>query len=166
MAETGNNGNPTHDVVATRTFNAPVERVWNAWVDPEQVMRWWGPNGYTAPVARMDVRVGGASLVSMRSPEGHEIFNTWTYTTIEPQHLLEFDLAFADRDGAPLDPTTMGLPPGIPERVHHVITFRDLGDGRTEMTVTEHGYGSAMVADVSKSGLDETLDKLAAAVAG
>ena len=45
---------PTLDVVVTRVFDAPVEEVWKAWTDSEKVMRWWGPTGFTAPVARID----------------------------------------------------------------------------------------------------------------
>ena len=53
----------TRDLVVTRIFDAPVEQVWKAWSDPDQVMRWWGPHGFTAPVAKMDFREGGTSLV-------------------------------------------------------------------------------------------------------
>jgi uncharacterized protein YndB with AHSA1/START domain len=67
-----------HDLIITRVIDAPVERVWKAWTDPDQVMRWWGPTGFTAPVASMEVREGGTSLVAMRSPEGQDLYNTWT----------------------------------------------------------------------------------------
>ena len=53
----------THDVVVTRRFDAPVERAWNAWSDPEDVRQWWGPTGFTCPRADMDFREGGTSLV-------------------------------------------------------------------------------------------------------
>ena len=46
----------THDMVLTRTFDAPVEDVWRAWTEPELVKRWWGPTGFTAPLAEIDVR--------------------------------------------------------------------------------------------------------------
>ena len=64
------------DLVVTRMFHAPVDRVWQAWTDPEQVMRWWGPAGFSASLARIDFREGGTSLVGMRSADGHELFNT------------------------------------------------------------------------------------------
>ena len=56
---------PKKDLVFTRTFAAPVERVWQAWADPELVKRWWGPDGFTCPLARIDLREGGVSLVCM-----------------------------------------------------------------------------------------------------
>ena len=45
------------DVVVTRVLDAPVERAWQPWTDPELVKRWWGPNGFSAPVAKIDFRV-------------------------------------------------------------------------------------------------------------
>lgn len=68
----------TRDLVVTRVFDAPVERAWKAWSDSEHVKRWWGPEGFTSPVARMDFREGGTSLVCMRSSEGQDFYNTWT----------------------------------------------------------------------------------------
>ena len=57
------------DVIVTRVFDAPVEQVWNAWVEPEMVKQWWGPTGFTCPLAEMDFREGGTSLVCMRAPK-------------------------------------------------------------------------------------------------
>ena len=74
----------TRDLVVTRVFDATVEQMWKAWSDSEQVKMWWGPTGFTAPVAKMNFREGASSLVCMRSPEGMEIFNTWTYKKIVP----------------------------------------------------------------------------------
>ncbi len=52
----------TLDLTVTRTFDVPVEQVWRAWTESEYVKQWWGPAGFTAPIAAMDVREGGASL--------------------------------------------------------------------------------------------------------
>lgn len=158
----------THDLVVTRTFDAPIERVWQAWTDGAQVRRWWGPSGFTAPVAEMDVRVGGRSLVAMRAPEamgGRDMYNTWTYTEVTPPTRLAFVLRFSDPSGAAVDPATMGLPPGVPPAVPHVVTFAAVAPRRTEMTVTERGYTTEQARDISKLGLDQVLDKMAASVA-
>lgn len=58
----------------------------------------------------------------------------------------------------------MGMPAGIPADVQHVIAFKSLGKGKTEMTVTEYGYGSEETAQMSKSGLEQCLDKIATAL--
>jgi uncharacterized protein YndB with AHSA1/START domain len=154
----------THDMVTTRTFDAPVEAVWRAWTEPELVKRWWGPTGFTAPVAEMDVRKGGTSLVCMRPPAefgGQDIYNTWTYATVIPMERLEYVLTFTNADRNPVEPTDLGLPPGIPRDAPHVVTFTALDDGRTEITVQESGYASPELAEFSRGGIEQCLDKMA-----
>lgn len=153
------------DLVVTRVFDAPVELVWNAWIDPEHVKRWWGPTGFISPLARMDVREGGTSLVCMRTPDGQDLYNTWTYRKIVPLHLLEFIQNFADEEGRKLDPAAMGLPPDAPQDVRHVVTFKATGHNKTEMTVTEYGYTSDEILEISRAGLEQCLDKMAASFA-
>jgi uncharacterized protein YndB with AHSA1/START domain/predicted enzyme related to lactoylglutathione lyase len=156
-------GTATHDLVVTRVLDAPVEEVWRAWTEPENVMRWWGPTGFTAPRADLDVRVGGTSLVCMRAPAeygGQDMYNTWTYRSVVPPERLEFDLRFTDADGVPLEEAS--IPPGVPSQVPHVVTLRPLQGGRTEMTVQESGYATAEARDISRAGLEQCLDKMAA----
>jgi len=101
------------DVVMTRTFNAPIEKVWKAWSDPKLVMQWWGPTGFTCPVAKMDFRKGGTSLVCMRAPKefgGQDMYSTWKYTVIGPMKRIEYIHNLADKDGNKVDPTKLGLP--------------------------------------------------------
>jgi uncharacterized protein YndB with AHSA1/START domain len=59
------------DLVFTRVFDAPVALVWKAWTDPQHVMQWWGPTGFTSPFARMDVREGEISLVCKKQKQLH-----------------------------------------------------------------------------------------------
>ena len=154
----------TKDLSVTRTFDAPVERVWKQWSESENVMRWWGPKGFTSPLAKMDFREGGVSLVCMRAPKefgGFDMYNTWTYKKIIPNDRIEFVLNFSDKDGNKLDPAKMGLPPGIPQDVPHIITFKALGDKKTEMTVNEYGYTTDQAVETSKAGLEQCLDKMA-----
>jgi uncharacterized protein YndB with AHSA1/START domain len=160
---TGTAGGPAEkNMVVTWVFDAPVEEVWKAWSDPERVMRWWGPTGFTAPVARMDFREGGTSLVCMRSPEGQDHFNTWTYRRIVPQRRIEFVQRFSDENGNAIDPGTMGMPPGIPREVPHVVIFEAAEDRKTVLTVTEYGYTSDQVVEVSRAGMQQCLDEMAA----
>jgi uncharacterized protein YndB with AHSA1/START domain len=155
----------TYNVVSTRVFDAPVEQVWAAWCDEAKVKRWWGPHGFSVPVAHMDVREGGVSLVAMRAPVEYgmpDMYNTWTYTAVVPRERLEFVVHFTDAEGNRLDPAQLGLPPGIPSSVPHVVTFTPLGPDRTELTQTEYGYTSEQARDMSKAGLEQVFDKLAA----
>jgi uncharacterized protein YndB with AHSA1/START domain len=155
----------TLEIVVTRTFDAPVERVWHEWTEPDRVMRWWGPHGFTAPIAKMNVRDGETSLVCMRSPDGRDFYNTWTYERVIPSERLEFFMGFANESGDPVEPADLGLPPDIPSKVRHVVTFQPVAEAKTKLTVTEFGYTSEQTRDISRRGLEECLDKMAASLA-
>ena len=125
-------------------------------------MRWWGPTGFTAPLARINFREGGTSLVCMRSPEGQDLYNTWTYRKIVPLQRIEFIQNFSDKDGRKVDPVEVGLPPDLPQSVRNTVTFKAVGDDKTEMTVTEHDWTVGQMMEMSKAGLEQCLDKMAA----
>jgi len=57
------------DLVLTRLIDAPREKLYRAWTEPELLKQWFAPTPYTTPSAELDVRVGGANTVVMRSPD-------------------------------------------------------------------------------------------------
>lgn len=152
------------DLVITRVFNAPIERVWQAWIDPEDVMQWWGPTGFISPFARIDFREGGTSLVCMKSPEYGfgEMYSTWQYRKIVPQRQIEYIHNLADQNGTKIDPTSLGMPADFPQDVRNLITFKDLGGGKTELTVTEFNWPVGQMMEMSQTGMEQCLDKMAA----
>lgn len=153
------------DLVVTRIFDASLEQVWNAFSDANHVMKWWGPTGFTSPSCKMDFREGGTTLACMRAPKefgGQDMYNTWTYKKIIPMEFIEYTLDWADKDGNRIDPVTIGLPPNMPRDVRHVVTLKDAGNGKTAMTITEFGYVSDEQLNLSKMGLEQCLDKMAA----
>jgi uncharacterized protein YndB with AHSA1/START domain len=156
----------SHDVVVTRTFDAPQEAVWRSWSEPDDVMTWWGPQGFTSPMCRMDFREGGTTLVCMRSAEGAELYNTWTYRSIEPMTRIEFVQGFADENGNRVAPIDLGLPPAIPHEVPHVVTLRAIDDATTELTVHEFGYPNEQIVEVSRTGMEQCLERMATSLAG
>ena len=162
-----NSPSKTRDLIVTRVFDAPIELVWKAWTDPEYVIRWWGPDHFTSPSAKMDFREGGTSLVCMRAPKevgGQDMYSTWVYQKIVPLERIEFIQNLADEDGNLVDPLTLGLPPEFPLDVRTVVTFKDLGNKRTEMTVTEYGLPTAHteLGRNAELGLNQSIDKMAA----
>lgn len=148
------------DMQLTRKFDATPLALWRALTDSDLMREWWGPTGFTAPVTKMDVRKGGRSLVCMRSPEGFEIYNTWTYEAVEKPNRLEFVQRFSDKAGNPMSPSAYGLPAGIPETVPHQVTLKPVATNQTELTWTEHGFATEAIRDISRAGLDQCLDKL------
>ena len=158
----------TFDVHVVREFDAPIERVWAAWTEPADLRAWWGPTGFTCPRAEADVRVGGRILVTMRAPDewgGFEQHSAWDIVEADAPRLLRYVFRFTDAAGEPITPAEAGIPAdGIPERGEHDVVLSELGDGRTRLEMTEHGYTTAEARDMSRAGLEQCLDKMAARV--
>ena len=152
-------------ITVTRLFNAPVELVWKIWTDPELVKRWWGPDMFICPSAKIDFRVGGTSIVCMRSPKvfdgGKDMYSIWSYKEISPLQRIEFIQNLADEAGNKMNPSSLGMPPDFPEDIRTVVLFKDLGDGKTEMTVTEYADMGQM-AKFAQLGLEQSMDKMVA----
>jgi uncharacterized protein YndB with AHSA1/START domain len=87
---------PTSDreLVLTRIIDAPREKLFRAWTDPELLKQWFAPLPYTTPVAELDVRPGGANLVVMRSPDGKDLPNRGVYLEVIENERLVFTDAY------------------------------------------------------------------------
>jgi uncharacterized protein YndB with AHSA1/START domain len=104
----------------------------------------------------------------MRAPKelgGQDSYSTWTYTEIVPMKRIEYTHNLAGKDGHKADPVKMGMPPDFPQDQRHVVTFRDLGNEKTKVTVTEYGWPVGQMMKWSKMGMEQCLDKMAEALA-
>jgi uncharacterized protein YndB with AHSA1/START domain len=162
-----NDSNLTENIVLVRTFAIPAEKVFHAWTDPGIVKRWWGPRSFTSPTCSIDLREGGKYIFSMQAPadpQGKNVaptmYTSGTYTKIVPDQLLEFGQQIADKDGNPIDPSTLGMPADFPkEPIRTTIALESRG-GITVMTVTEYNWKVGPMREMSALGLGECLDKL------
>ena len=149
-------------IEVSRIFNAPVELVWKIWTDPELVKRWWGPQHFTSPVAIIDFRLGGTSLVSMKAPDamgGQEFFSIWEYINIDPLRTIEFIQNLSDDSGNKIDPVKVGMPPDFPTDIRTVVTFKKITVNTTEMTVIEYAeFGS--ISHFAQIGLEQSVEKM------
>ncbi len=146
-------------IVVTRTIDAPRAAVFRAWTEPERLTRWWGPAGFTSPVARIDLRVGGTYLWGMRSPEGRDFFSTGVFREIaEPERLVLTD-SFSDAEGNVVPASQHGLPGDWPPETVMTVTLEER-DGGTALTVRENGIPEEM-RDLAAIGMRQSLDKLA-----
>lgn len=151
-------------VFVSRVFNAPVEMVWKTWTDAELVMRWWGPDHFTCPVAKINFKVGNTSLVCMRAPKemgGQDTYSIWEYTKIVPMERIEFVQNLANKDGVKQNPVSLGMPSDFPMDILTVVTFKELEKNKTEMTVTEFADMGSM-SKFAQMGLEQTVDKIGA----
>jgi uncharacterized protein YndB with AHSA1/START domain len=153
-------------MVVTRVFDAPRELVWKAWTDPQYVMQWWGPKGFTAPFCKIDFRVGGKFLCCMKSPDGHEGWNAIEYHEIVPHEKIVSSMYFSDAEGNKIEAEELGLQDEAIEGAFDVTLFEDLGDGRTRLTQIGNEPMESARESGQYEGWNETLEKLADVVAG
>ena len=107
----------------TRLIDAPREAVWRAWTDPELLKRWFAPLPYTTPEATFELRPGGASNIVMQAPDGKRMPNRGQFLEVTPHERLVFTDAY-----------TAAWEPAEKPFMTVILTFEDLGDGRTKYT--------------------------------
>ncbi|MEC0331764.1 SRPBCC family protein [Paenibacillus macerans] len=98
-----------NEIISSRQFHLPRERVFEAWTNPDQLARWWGPNGFTNTFHEFDLRPGGAWRYVMHGPDGVDYPNHCVFEEIVAlerivlRHLSGHEFlvtaAFEDLDG-------------------------------------------------------------------
>ena len=83
--------NKDREISITRTLNAPIDLVWEAWTTPEHIAQWWGPNGFTNTISKMDMQPGGEWLLVMHGPDGTDYKNKSVFKEIIPHKKIVFD---------------------------------------------------------------------------
>jgi uncharacterized protein YndB with AHSA1/START domain len=150
------------DLVMERVFDAPRELVWNVMNDPAQVSNWWGPRGHTAPVAAMDLLVGGTWRWVGHTPDGRDVPFTGEYLEVDPPSKLVYTEIY---DVPPFNE------PGA--AAINTITYEDLG-GRTKVVARgrfpsvetlEGALSTGMIGGALEAydGLGELIDEAARA---
>ena len=120
------------EIVLTRVFDAPRELIWTAWTDPEHVVHWWGPKGFTVIASKMDLRPGGMYLYGMQAPDGTPMWGRFTFREITPKDRMVFINSFSDEAGGV---TRHPMAPTWPLEMLSTFTFEDLPGGKTRFTV-------------------------------
>jgi uncharacterized protein YndB with AHSA1/START domain len=146
-------------VTIERSFDAPVSLIWQMWTEPERFKAWYGPNGATIPVARMDVRVGGTRFVGMQMelPAGpRQMWFVGEYREVVENERLVYTESMSDEDGNVLSPSQLGLPAGHPATTEVTVELEELPAG-TRMVMTHSGVPAD---SPGAAGWTMALDKL------
>jgi uncharacterized protein YndB with AHSA1/START domain len=139
------------EITITRVLEAPRELVWQAWTEPEHLVRWWGTGarGWTLPpsAVTMEVTPGGTFRVTLTNDEdGTEMTTEGVYReVVEPERLVIDEPAEgAWHEGAVTE-----------------LTLNDLGDGRTEMVVKTTIQTTDEMRRNAETGMAGSVDRLA-----
>jgi uncharacterized protein YndB with AHSA1/START domain len=142
------------EIVITRLFDAPREMVWDAWTDPEQVVKWWGPHGFTLTIDEMDVRLGGVWKSTMHGPDGAQYINDCVFTEVVRPQRIAYKLTAGSKQGR-----------GVQEPMEASWTFQAQGE-MTMITLrmvfqTPEALERFVREYKAVEGGNETLDRLA-----
>ena len=123
---------PDLDLVLVRELAAPRAVIWRCWTEPEHLMQWFVPKPHRVTACHLDVRVGGACNTTF-DVEGAVMENKGVYLEVVPEEKLVFT-----------DTYTEGWKPAAEPFMTAIVTFEDLGGGRTRYTaVARHRNGEA-----------------------
>lgn len=114
---------PDRDLVLVRVLEAPRAKVYRCWTEPALLTRWFTPPPFTTPSAELEVRPGGANVVTMRGPDGKEFPNRGIYLEVVPNERLVFTDAYVN-----------AWTPSAKPFMTVILTFEDAGEGKTRYT--------------------------------
>jgi uncharacterized protein YndB with AHSA1/START domain len=155
-------------IVIERIFDAPVELVWQMWTQPEHFQSWYGPQGFSVPVAKLDIRVGGKRLVcmEMQTPDGSmKMWTTGEYKEIVPNERLVYTESMSDENGNVVSPAAMGMGDDHPMTTEVTVLLEDLG-GRTKMVMTHAGAPGGGANDGWEQAFAKMADHIASVLKG
>ncbi len=130
-----------------RVFSAPPERVYRAFLEPDAMVKWLPPHGFTGTVHHMDAKVGGTYKMSFRNfGTGHAHSFGGKYLELKPGELLRYVDTFDD--------------PNLPGEMTVTVTLTKVSVG-TDVQIIQEGIPAAIPAEACHLGWQESLNQLA-----
>jgi uncharacterized protein YndB with AHSA1/START domain len=144
----------------TRAFDAPVDKVWQAWTIAHILDQWWAPRPWKAETKSLDFRAGGLWLYSMVGPNGDRHRCRVEFKAIDPHRSFRADASFCDENGTPDSSMPVmhwhtefsGTPTG--SKINVTISFNEEADLKTIV-----GMGFEKGFSMGLSNLDEVLEE-------
>jgi uncharacterized protein YndB with AHSA1/START domain len=136
-------------LIIERIFDAPRALVWKAWAEPDRMVKWHGPRGFTSKIERSDFRPGGAYRIHMLGPGNDDHWTQGVFNEIVEPERLVMTGCWTDAQGKPTSLETLVT-----------ITFED-HNGKTKLTLHQSGFESVTARDAHRGGWSSALDCLA-----
>ncbi|WP_157558114.1 SRPBCC family protein [Niabella aurantiaca] len=128
--------NSSEMVALTHVFDAGWERVFSAWTDPEQLVRWYAPDGCSIRFKSIDVREGGSFHSCVQDPVHGDCWCKGTYLELKAPERLVFTMVVTNEQGDDLSPEEAGMPADWPVLTKVTVTFTSLGN-KTEILLQQ-----------------------------
>lgn len=141
------------EIIISRIVDAPRTKVWRAFTEPEHLIQWWGPNGFTNTFHEFAFKEGGVWRFMMHGPDGTDYPNRIVFDEIVPQE----HIAYTHDDDSPEEKGHV---------FHSTVSFEEQADGKTKVTLhlvcQTAGERDFMVKFGAIEGGKQTLGRLAA----
>lgn len=137
------------ELVITRIFDAPRSLVFRAWTDPEHMVQWLGPQGFSSKILKSELRVGGAYRFHMRDPQGGDHWQQGVFREIVEPEKLVFSYEWANAQGQATRPQTVVT-----------ILLEEMG-GKTRLTLRQGLFESVTACDDHRGGWNSSFERLA-----
>ncbi|MGB7815822.1 MAG: SRPBCC family protein [Methylotenera sp.] len=116
------------EIVTSRVFDAPRELVWEAWTNPKHIVHWWGPNGFTTTIEKMDLRVGGEWKYMMVGQDGRCYPNHMVYKEVTRPSKLVSDHGDGERVWFEVSVTLQETGGGTLVTLRHLFSSKESRD--------------------------------------
>jgi uncharacterized protein YndB with AHSA1/START domain len=130
----------------TRVLPATPSVVFEAFSAPDQLSKWWGPNGFTTPSLEFNPRVGDGYRIEMQPPEGDPFYLTGEFREVDPPARLAYTFAWEDPDEDDVETLV-------------VLLFRDLGES-TDVAMTQGPFKTEARRELHRNGWTDSFDKV------
>ena len=154
----------THTIRIERMFDAPRERVFDAWTQPEQLLQWYAPRGCTITLVKLETRPGGRFHWCIHNPSFGDCWCVGVYQEVVRPERIVYTLATADSAGNEIEPAQAGHDPRWPRETLVTVTLADVR-GSTRLTLEQNVLESLAKHTGAHPSWLQMLDRLAEIVA-
>lgn len=126
----------TDEVFIEETFNASIEKVFEAWTDPEKLMKWYAPDGCTIIFKKIEVEKGGKYHSCISNPQYGDCWCIGEYIEVIPHSKIVFTMINADENGNPINPIEIGMDSDWPGRTLVTVTLTE-ENGKTKLQLRQ-----------------------------
>lgn len=135
---------PRHVLTLTRTFTAPLAKVWRCWSEPELLKTWFCPKPWFVSEVRMDMRPGGEFFSMMNGPNGESFPNHGVFLAVEPMRRIVTTDAFR-----------VGWVPSERPFMAAEVTFAEAGEGQTHYRARAMHWSEEALKEHEQMGFHE-----------
>jgi uncharacterized protein YndB with AHSA1/START domain len=130
----------------TRSFDAPLQRVFNAFTEPTELAKWWGPHGFTTPELELDLRVGGSYRFTMQPPDGEAFHLSGNYVEVQRPTRLSFTFRWDEPDSD--------------DRETVVLLSLESIDATTKVSLSQGEFATEGRLELHRGGWADSFEKL------